>query len=465
MGEQSVATLDLDRTLEVDACSPAFCEVFECTPADLLGRDIDAVVEGSGLSMRLRTGETPDEVVSLVIAGRHQLARLQVTRDDLRFHCRFEAIRDRDLLYRLVATEQRWKSLFRDTEDGVGVIDRNGRLLEHNAAFVRFLKLPLRPNIAPQENMHIGRTLRKAVGVVIPGLVDYLESPDGEFLGRVEAKPVAVELKGRPIILPDGSRAGTFFLARDITEEIELRERDALIHRDLESARVFQSMILSVPPDISPYDLEIAYRPLDQVGGDLYDVAQLPASSVRFFIADATGHGVPAALVTMLVRSAYESVKYTLGGPAAVLEALNDRVATVYRRGDVVFTALVLDLSVENGYLELANGGHPPPILVDSTGVHELESGGTVLGARGYRTYPSWNRRIEPTASLYFLTDGITEARRGREYFGQERFEAAVREADRAPSATDTILAHLDRWLAGTRQTDDITLMAIRRTR
>ncbi len=461
--ETGLATLELDWTLEVDVCSPAFCEMFGCQPADVLHRDVDALIEGSGLSMRLRSGETPDEIVSVSIGGTRHLARISVARDDGRFRCRFDLVRDNDLLYRLVATEHRWRSLFRDTDDGIGVIDGDGRIVEHNAAFVRFLRLPLRPGIAPQENMHVGRLLAKALGLEVPGLRDYLAQPDGEYLRRLETGPLTVEVKGRPIVLPDGARAGVFFLVRDIAEELELRERDAVIRRDLESARVFQSMMLSAPPDIAPYQVEIAYRPLDQVGGDLYDVAQLPASSVRFFIADATGHGVPAALVTMLVRSAYESVKYTLGGPAAVLEALNDRIATVYRNGAVVFTALVLDLSLDNGYLEYANGGHPPPILVDSTGVHELEAGGTVLGARGYRTYPSFSRRIEPTASLYLLTDGITEARRDREYFGQERFEAAVREADRAPSATASVLGELDRWLAGTPQGDDITLMAIRR--
>jgi ammonium transporter, Amt family len=311
--------------------------------------------------------------------------------------------------------------------------------------------------------MHVGRRFKKALGLEVPGLASYLDAPEGEFVGRVETGPTNVEVKGRPITLVDGSRAGTFFLVRDIREELQLRERDAVIQSDLESARVFQSMILSVPPDIAPYALELAYRPLDQVGGDLYDVASLPASSVRFFIADATGHGVPAALVTMLVRSVYESVKYTLGGPAAVLEALNDRISTVYRRGDVVFTALVLDLSLETGYVELANGGHPPPILVDSTGAHELEAGGTLLGARGYRTFPSWSRKIEPGASLYLVTDGICEARKGDEYFGQERLEAACAAADRAESATGSVLAQLDAWLAGTRQNDDITLMAIRK--
>jgi sigma-B regulation protein RsbU (phosphoserine phosphatase) len=249
---------------------------------------------------------------------------------------------------------------------------------------------------------------------------------------------------------------------RDIAEEIKLRERDALIQSDLAHARGFQQMILGTPPDVAPYTLEIAYRPLDQVGGDLYDVAALPASSMRFFIADATGHGVRAALITMLVRSAYESVKYTLGGPAAVLEALNDRVSTAYRSSDAIFSAFVLDLSLDNGYIEYANGGHPPPVLVDGDQVEELEWGGTVLGARGYRTFPRWSRRIGPDASLYFITDGITEARRGEDFFGDERLMEAVRRADREPSATDSVLATLDAWLAGTPQRDDITLLAVR---
>ncbi len=447
--------VELDRSLQVVRCTPATCEMFGCVETDLLGRDVDDLVPGSGYSMRLRTGELPDEITSLLIAGRQRLTRINVTPSGPSFICRLEAVVDKDLLYRLVATEHRWRALSRETDDGIAVIGLDGRIVEHNASFIRLLGLPMRAGLAPQSNALAGHTLYKLVRDDVPGLLDYLKQPVGDFTARRDEGPRAVEVKARGVILPDGTRAGTLFMVRNTTEELQLRD-------DLERARIFQSMILAAPPDASPYDLEIAYRPLNKVGGDLYDVSQLPANSLRIFIADATGHGVPAALVTMLVRSVYESVKYTLGGPSAVLEALNDRVSTAYRGSDVIFTAIVLDLALSSGYLEYAVGGHPPPLLVDSQGVRELNTGGTVLGARGYRTYPTWSQKIDKDASLYLVTDGIAEARRRNEYFGEERLAAAVLAADGQQTPPAAVLATLDSWLGTAKQDDDITLISIR---
>jgi PAS domain S-box-containing protein len=449
------ALLEIDRSLAVISCSPAVCTMFACTESDLVGCDIDALVPGSGFSMRIRANELPDEIVSLHIAGRPRLARVTVTPREGSYVCRLDAVADKNLLHRMVETAERWRALVRDTEDGIGVLGIDGRIVEHNAAFVSLLGLPLRSGIAPQGNAHVGITLRKLLRDDVQGFIAYLERPEGEYIGQRRSGPRTVEVKARALLLADGTTAGTLIHVRDISEELQLRD-------DLERARVFQSMILSAPPDISPYDLEIAYRPLDKVGGDLYDVSILPASSVRVFIADATGHGVAAALVTMLVRSVYESVKYTLGGPSAVLEALNDRVSTAYRGSDVIFTGIVLDLALETGFLEYAVAGHPPPLLVDSAGVHELNTGGTVLGARGYRTYPSWSQKVAKDASIYLVTDGIAEARRAKDYFGDDRLKAAVLAADTQASATASVLAELDRWLGTSRQDDDITLIALR---
>ena len=133
--------------------------MFGCVETDLLGRDVDDLVPGSGYSMRLRTGELPDEITSLLIAGRQRLTRINVTPSGPSFICRLEAVVDKDLLYRLVATEHRWRALSRETDDGIAVIGLDGRIVEHNASFIRLLGLPMRAGLAPQSNALAGHNL------------------------------------------------------------------------------------------------------------------------------------------------------------------------------------------------------------------------------------------------------------------------------------------------------------------
>jgi transcriptional regulator with GAF, ATPase, and Fis domain len=92
------------------------------------------------------------------------------------------------------------------------------------------------------------------------------------------------------------------------TSELEgavrsLEEKGHIITQDLMQAREFQRCILAAPPRVPELRIDALYRPLDLVGGDLYDVCVLREGHVRVFVADATGHGVKASLTTMLFKS------------------------------------------------------------------------------------------------------------------------------------------------------------------
>jgi sigma-B regulation protein RsbU (phosphoserine phosphatase) len=233
-------------------------------------------------------------------------------------------------------------------------------------------------------------------------------------------------------------------------------------------ARAFQQAILSTPPPVVGHDVGVTYRPLDDVGGDIYDVAMVNDEVVRLFIADATGHGVPAALVTMLLKGAYESVKRMPGSPAAVLGALNDRVASTSASLDAIFTAVVLDFDLTTRTIQYTCGGHPPPLLAKARGeVEELESGGAIVGIALGMEFPSFERGLEPEDGLYLVTDGIVESRRATgEFFGDARLHRAVAEANvLATGVGDAILARLDSWLKPSKPDDDVTIIAFRPAR
>lgn len=358
------------------------------------------------------------------------------------------------------------RGMFVLSDDGLAILDADGRIVEHNAAFHELLRFR---DVGGASVSLVGSRLADLVATTedpVPGFADYLRcSERGTFEARTSAGAKSVEVKARPLQSADREAMGTLVLVHDIAEDLQIAARDAVIQRDLSRARALQRVILSEPAPIPRYDLELVYSPLDQVGGDLYDFAMLPAGCVRIFIADATGHGVAAGLVTMLVKSAYDSVRHTLGGPAAVLEALNDRIAGTYRSFDAMFTGMVIDLSTSDHTIHYSSAGHPPPIVVDKDGVRELDSGGTVLGVEAYKTYPSWTRKLDPEASLYLVTDGLEEARRGsREYFGEKRLHELIASANELPKAGQGILEGIEAWLEPYRPTDDITIIALRPT-
>jgi sigma-B regulation protein RsbU (phosphoserine phosphatase) len=468
-----VGTFELDPQQRVSACDAALCEIFGCEPSAVVGLSVGELVNprdriGSRkLFQRMQREQPVDLLVALRVASHVELARLRIRR---RADGGWDAIVDPmsgpdDMLLHLVGVERRWNELFHVSDDGIIVLDNDGAIVEHNPAFYTLMMSRESRGAAPTDIGLRGRKLAELVGSELPGFAEYLASPEGEYRARTGAGASCLDVRARALEIANQTRIGTFAIVREVAgDEAAIAQRDAINRTDLTRARAFQQLILSAPPAIPGYDVELVYRPLDLVGGDLYDVALLPADRVRVFIADSTGHGIAAALVTMLLKSAYDTVKYTLGGPAAVLAALNDRVASEYKSFDTMFTGLVLDLSLADGELEWSAAGHPPPIAVEDGVLRELPTGGTVLGVAPNKSFPKWTDKLAPGGAIYLITDGCTEGRNlGNEYFGDARLHAAIQEADGLPHrAGDAIVAHLEAWLRPAQLNDDLTLIALR---
>jgi len=464
------AILELDLENRIVSASARFGAELGCTPESVVGRSLDELFSPDDqtgamqFALQLRRGRAIDVLISLRVGDGDQLVRLRRARVGDGYHAAVEKVREQDTLYRMFGYQRRWKSLLQATDDGIAVLDAAGHIVEHNDAFAALVPL-VDSRGMPLRAASFGEVLlADAIEGSVPALARYLRTHEGVFEVTTKVANVPVEITAHSLLLPNRSRIGTFVQIRDIREELHVRERDQLIEAELARAQAFQRTLLSEPPKVTHYDIELVYRPLDRVGGDMYDIAMLPAEVVRIFIADATGHGVSAALVTMFIKSAYESVKYTLGGPAAVLEALNDRISTTYRSFEAIFTALVIDVACNSHEIEYANAGHPPPLVVDRNGITELEFGGTVIGAQAFRTFPRWTQRLDPDSSIYLVTDGIVEARRdSNDLFGDARLATILQEADRDPtSAPDAVVAHLEHWLRPSAPNDDITLIALR---
>lgn len=464
MAPDFLGTLALDHAQLVTACDDAFCALFGCPT--VVGKRLDELLSPKdrkgalALSTKLVRGKPVDQLLTLVLGGAEHLARVRMRPTATGFALYAEPVRgDEDLVYRLTVTAERWKGMIRSSVDGIVILDERGTIIEHNPVFFWLMGFRDTHGVTLSEGAVVGRPLIDLVGARSAELSAYLRAPGPDFVTRFGD----LELVATPIELPNRARIGTFVLVRDIREAAQIEARDQIIARDLANARAFQRMILAKPPHVPTHDIDVAYRPVAQVGGDVYDVAILPDQRIRLFIADATGHGVTAALVTMLVKSAYDAVRGA-PDPADVLAQLNDRVAESSRTLDAMFTAAVVDVDLAGKRIVHASAAHLPPLLVRGDDVTELPCGGTFMGVSQGRVYPSWSHALPDGAGLFLLTDGLAEARRpDGEQFGEARVQRALVDANALPSGIgDAVLARLEAWLRPGRPDDDITIVGLR---
>ena len=178
----------------------------------------------------------------------------------------------------------------------------------------------------------------------------------------------------------------------------------------LEDARRIQTSIL--PRRTPEYgDFRVAARsvPAEIVGGDFYDYITISETTFHVVLADAAGHGLPAALQ---VRDVYTGLRMGLLREYKITRTLERLNQIIHRsRLSTKFVSLVLAELEIGGTVLYANAGHPAPILVRAGGAVEmLETRGMILGPRPTARYPIDLVRLEPGDLLALYSDGITEA-------------------------------------------------------
>lgn len=239
-------------------------------------------------------------------------------------------------------------------------------------------------------------------------------------------------------------------------------------HQLLEQARGVQTSLLPrLLPALPGFELAVRSRPAEVVGGDVYDARLLGTDSVAIGIADATGHGLPAALqardVIVGLRMGLEQQMRIV----TTIEKLSRLIAEASAGGRYV--SLFFAEIDRDGHLIYVNAGHPAPLLLRSRGrrVEALDSSGPILGLEG-RAARSWRRRFERLEKgdlLVLYTDGLTEARNpADEELGTERFLDILRRAAALPidQVVDQVLADVDAFTGRVPQLDDQTLFVVR---
>ena len=233
-------------------------------------------------------------------------------------------------------------------------------------------------------------------------------------------------------------------------------------------ARTLQASFL--PPVIPPIlglDVAGAYRPAgdgSEVGGDFYDVFETERGTWAVVIGDVCGKGASAAVVTALARYTVRAEALRAPYPSAVLARLHE--ALVRDQPDQCCTALfvVLEPTTDGVAVTISSGGHQLPLVARGDGTLETAGKvGTMLGILDEPKLHDVTTVLRPGDVMVLYTDGVTEARRDREFFDEERLLATVRSAaeGHAQHVADSIVAAAVDFQEGDAR-DDIAVVAVK---
>jgi sigma-B regulation protein RsbU (phosphoserine phosphatase) len=233
---------------------------------------------------------------------------------------------------------------------------------------------------------------------------------------------------------------------------------------DVQQASIIQQSLLpNSPPFIAGYEISARSQPAEVVGGDFFDFSIFDEKVFSVAVGDASGHGLPAAL---LVRDVVTGLRMGVEKEMKMAEAMRKLNRVIHRSTlSTNFVSLFFAEIESTGNVFYVNAGHPPPILVHGSAVKRLESTGMILGAVPDVEFHRASASFEPGAVLVMYSDGVLERQNGNEEFGLARLEELViRHQQESASAIlnaifQTILAFGDQ----SRWQDDVTVVVIKK--
>jgi len=308
---------------------------------------------------------------------------------------------------------------------------------------------------------------------VVTRLVVHSPHDRGELMG---VAPTGRVLTNRAIVIHrivEGKIAeewgmgtiGATLRKQRLEQEISERER---IEQELRVARTIQQASLPKEvPQPEGWQLSPFYQPAREVGGDFYDFFALEEGRVGVVVGDATGKGMPAALVAEATSNMLRAVAQALGSssPGEVLSRVNE---TLLARipPNMFVTCFYAVLDAGSASLRYANAGHDLPYLWHGGDAGELRARGMPLGLMPGMSYEEGEISLREGNCVLFYSDGLVEAHDPKgEMFGFPRLRTLIAEHAEKESLEEALLEELYSFVGeGWEQEDDITLLTLRRS-
>lgn len=268
-----------------------------------------------------------------------------------------------------------------------------------------------------------------------------------------------------------GARIETQLRLRSMRQQLQ-KQNDELeawrlnLERDLSAARLTQqSLIPQKAPRLPGWEVATCYRPVIQVGGDIYGWLRMTDRRILFWIADATGHGAAAALLTTLAKLLFHHGTVEHQAPVAIMQAVNADFRSIFGARSFM-TAMCVALDPKTGRASIVGAGHPPLLILRHDGSKKLiESCAPPLGLAARSQFVKTIVDLAPGDTFVLYTDGL--------YGGSDGAKSRITPAQLAekldPSARSAAaqLTHVLNAVAPTKDNgslpDDMAAVVIRR--
>ena len=245
----------------------------------------------------------------------------------------------------------------------------------------------------------------------------------------------------------------------------EAQERERIEHELQVARRIQQELLPEATPELDGWQIAAYYGPAREVGGDFYDFLEFPDGRLGLVVGDATGHGMPAALVMATTRGMLRAVVQTLESPGEVLARVNEALVADVPPSTFV-TCFYGILDPKSGHLVYANAGHDLPYLWHGGAAEELRARGMPLGLMPGMGYEEKEITLKRGEGVLFYSDGLVEAHDPHyEMFGFPRLRALLADHGEERSLVNSLMEELSSFTGQSwEQEDDITLMTLQRS-
>jgi phosphoserine phosphatase RsbU/P len=247
----------------------------------------------------------------------------------------------------------------------------------------------------------------------------------------------------------------------------ELEAWRSNLERDLAAARLTQqSLIPQRPPTLPDWEVAAVYHPVIQVGGDIYGWLRMNDGRALFWIADATGHGAAAALLTTLAKLLFQHGSVEHPQPSEIMEAVNNDFRSIFGARSFM-TAMCVALDPATGRASVVGAGHPPLLVTRGAGEAELVfSSAPPLGLLERSEFTATSIDLSPGDGFVLYTDGLYgSSKSAAARLTPERLRAAISGEAQAPQDLLTRLLARVAPNDGAPLPDDLAAVAVRRVK
>ncbi|XDD46392.1 7TM diverse intracellular signaling domain-containing protein [Leptospira sp. WS39.C2] len=243
----------------------------------------------------------------------------------------------------------------------------------------------------------------------------------------------------------------------------KLNQTLTVMRRDLFVAKKIQENSISVDPKLEEaLHFVYKYLPVSEVGGDFFDIIQLKDFNYRIFIADATGHGVHAAMITMAIKGIYDPIKEFDLPPNKIMEIFNEEFMDNFVSLNSLLTAMIIDIHFDTKMIQFASAGHPSAVLLQNHTLQLLSKTGRMIGLKKQTHYEKVEISFQSGDRLFVFTDGVYEAFNQKdEEFGEDKlYQLFIDTIHLSLSEVEEdLLKALQKFQNGQDRQDDLTIL------